>query len=434
MTQFNLANQTVALDWGTTSIKASLDVSGRHSETPFSMSAVGATADDVAMYARVLPTNDEPTNIAITGQMHGLITMEGGEMQPLISWQDDRSRPLMADLRNRLGPDYPLRTGAQIEPGFMAATLAWIRQCDPARWNRIERVFTPCSAVSWAMIGNHTIQPSDAAGTGLYDTRLCAWDQPTLDAIGIPESWLPTVEPTFGPAVSDPTQLVFQVGGDAPVAAFGVGAVRDGDMAIMLGTGAQVMVARNEFLPDPTGTNRWLAWPAASTSSADTAPYLQIGRMLHCGDTILRGYETLGPSKMDPTAPSGVHVSLPDLIAGDPGDRRPFSGNRLTARRGNQAILEAIGYQILDLLETIGRKDDVATLTICGGALKRPYAADLLANVLGRPLRTYEQPDASTWGAITCLTGQRPPHVRLIEPDPVAHSLFCEHRQAANSA
>jgi xylulokinase len=96
--------------------------------------------------------------IGFSGQMHGLVCLDGGDavIRPAILWNDQRSAPQCAALEAGDGLARLLRlTGNRALPGFTAPKLLWMRENEPEAFARIRKVSLPKDYVRDSLVGGH---------------------------------------------------------------------------------------------------------------------------------------------------------------------------------------------------------------------------------------------------------------------------------------
>ena len=72
----------------------------------------------------------EPVAIGLTGQMHGLVCLDGRNrvLRPAILWNDQRTQAECVEIERRLGLDRLVElTGNRALTGFTAPKLLWMR-------------------------------------------------------------------------------------------------------------------------------------------------------------------------------------------------------------------------------------------------------------------------------------------------------------------
>ena len=119
----------------------------------------------------------------------------GRPIHPAIVWQDRRTEPLCAQLRER-GWEGRIRerTGLVIDAYFSATKIAWLLDHVPGareQARRGELAFgTIDSWLLWQLTGGavHATDVSNASRTLLFDVRRHAWDEEVLGLLDIPLS------------------------------------------------------------------------------------------------------------------------------------------------------------------------------------------------------------------------------------------------------
>lgn len=408
--------RVLAIDLGTSAMKL-MRVDGHArvlsiDRVPMTDLSVNRWLDSVIANLDAHDDRSELRGIAITGQMHGLMTREtDGAWGDGIPWHDTRSAGMIPALQEAMGDDAPTLTGGPLAAGFLGASLPWIRAHDPVRWSRITSVHLPKDALIHELTGEHDTDPSDAAGTGIYAPAQGDWAWEIVDALGIPRTWLPRLMPSgsiagglrpeYAAGLGLPRGLpIILAGGDAPTGAYGAGVTREGDALIMLSTGAQVILPSGAWTPDPIG--RWYTWPSVAPDGTGDATYLKVGTLLNAGNLTGWADTVLGPGEAS-EGPTGL-VVLPHLAGTreTPEARGGILGltSRTTAGDIRTALLEGIAFSIRAKLEEMtGNNDMPDRVRLGGGLAHRPDVAQLFANVLGRPVEIVAQPELTAYGA-----------------------------------
>src|SRR5207244_2659079 len=85
----------------------------------------------------------EPTAIGLSGQMHGLVTLDGEQrvLRPAILWNDQRTAAECAEIEERVGLERLIAlTGNRALTGFTAPKLLWLRRHEQEVYARIRHV------------------------------------------------------------------------------------------------------------------------------------------------------------------------------------------------------------------------------------------------------------------------------------------------------
>ena len=150
-----------------------------------------------AVLARATVKPSEVAGLGLTGQMHGMVALDGqGQvLRPCIMWNDQRTAAQCAEIMETVGRErFLARTGNLALPGFTAPKLLWVRQHEPDVYRQIAHVLLPKDYVRYRLTGEFAIDKADGAGTILFDLKKRDWSREVLEALEIPPEWLP---PTF---------------------------------------------------------------------------------------------------------------------------------------------------------------------------------------------------------------------------------------------
>ncbi|MBU1748525.1 MAG: xylulokinase, partial [Chloroflexi bacterium] len=208
-----------------------------------------------------------PTAVGLTGQMHGLVLLDGAGqvLRPAILWNDQRTGPQCDQIRRRLGKKRLIElTGNDALTGFTAPKILWVRQHEPEIFDRARHILLPKDYIRFMLTGAYATDRAGAAGTLLLDIKTRDWSAEVLQALEIPATWLP---PTHeGPDITGRVSAeaaqetgleagtpVVAGGGDQAAQAVGVGAVRPGILALTLGTSGVVFAPTDEPVVEAQG-------------------------------------------------------------------------------------------------------------------------------------------------------------------------------------
>ncbi len=356
--------------------------------------------------------------IAVTGQMHGtvLVDADGQAVAPAIIWADQRGAEDAMALNAADAGALQAIAGSPAASGFQAATMHWLRRTRPELVARTHHVLLPKDALIFWLSGELASDPSDAAGTGLLDSRREEWS-PELYAATAAE--IETLPPLTRPGtivgelrndvateigLPDGIPIVMG-GGDAPCAALGAGIVDPSEALIMLSTGAQVIRPATCYEP-PTGGLH--VWPAALP---DAGHWNRMGATLNAGVAIDWLKRLLGAEDIDRLAASSADPHPPLFLPWLTGERDPAIGADaraaflgLTAAHGPAdlayAVLEGIGFSLVATFAHVsGTADAPDRILIAGGGSRLPTLVRLIATALDRPLIPCPMPDLSALGA-----------------------------------
>jgi xylulokinase len=203
--------------------------------------------------------------IGLTGQMHGTVLL-GRDLKPLrqsIIWADKRSIPQCKEIYERIGKKEIQKTLCNpIMPGFMAASLLWIKENEPSIFKKAFKVLPPKDFIRFKLTGSCITDVSDASSTLLFDIKRRKWASQILSTLGFSSELFPeffesvNVTGEVSADASNETGLpkglpVIAGGGDSPVGAVGCGAIKEGIVSSNIGTGGQIFTTLDKPEADP---------------------------------------------------------------------------------------------------------------------------------------------------------------------------------------
>ncbi|MEA2220808.1 MAG: xylulokinase [Solirubrobacteraceae bacterium] len=141
-----------------------------------------------------LAREGEIGGIGLTGQMHGLVTLDAGGrvLRPAILWNDGRTGAECAEIERRIGLSALIAaTGNRALPGFTAPKLLWLAAHEPDVYAGIAHVLLPKDYVRLRLCGEHATDVADASGTLLFDVAARSWSGAVIEALQLDPAWLP---------------------------------------------------------------------------------------------------------------------------------------------------------------------------------------------------------------------------------------------------
>jgi xylulokinase len=371
--------------------------------------------------------------IGLTGQMHGLVLLDGHlrVLRPAILWNDQRTEAECESITRDVGAERILElTGNPVLPGFTAPKILWVRRHEPEVYARVASVLLPKDFIRLQLTGEQLGEVSDASGTSLFDVGRRTWSAEMLQALGIPRTWLPEVteSPVASARVSGDaaraTGLVEGTpvvggAGDQAAQAVGSGIVEEGAVSITLGTSGVVFAASTRYRTDPQGRLH---------AFCHAAPGLWhlMGVMLSAGGSLRWYRDTLGTEEKARAAGAGrdAYDELLDAAAAvsagadglfflpyltgertpyaDPHARGVFFG--LTLRHGKshltRAVVEGISYGLRDSLELMRETGlSISAVRVSGGGARSPLWRQILADICEAEVVTLNVTEGAAFGA-----------------------------------
>ncbi len=342
--------------------------------------------------------------VGLSGQMHGTVLLDKDRrvLRPAILWADGRSAEQCRRICELVGVEQLARwTANPVTPGFMAASLLWLREHEPEVFEKTAVALLPKDYVRWRLTGEMASDVSDAAGTLLFDVAHRRWSGELLRVLDLPDDRFPKVlesskiAGTVGPMASEETGLavgtpVVAGAGDQAAAAVGNGIIAPGTILSTIGTGGQLFAPLEGPVYDPKLRTHTFCHALGDR-------WFMMGAILSAGlslrwfrDRIAgKSYEQLsGEAARVPPGSEGL-IFLPYLIGErtpymDPNARGVFFGLGLHHTLGHlvRAIMEGVTFALRDAL-LIFRELGVRTdrIVVSGGGARSPVWRQIQADV-----------------------------------------------------
>lgn len=190
--------------------------------------------------------------ISFSGQMHGLVLIdEAGEViRPAILWNDTRTSEECREIIEDIGLDSLLdQVQNTVLEGFTLSKLMWVKKNEPQNFEKIHKFMLPKDYVIYRLTGNVHTEPSDAAGTVMFDVKEGRWSRPLMEQLGLDEDICPEVIPSHGKAGTlkkgsvdgDWDVSIYQGGADNACGALGAGITDASKQLVSIGTSGVVL-------------------------------------------------------------------------------------------------------------------------------------------------------------------------------------------------
>ena len=371
---------------------------------------------------------DEIYGIGITNQRETTVVWDrktGAPIYNAIVWQCRRTADTCQKL-SEAGYDKLIKskTGLILDPYFSATKIKWILDNVVGARQSAEKgdlcFGTVDSWLIWNLTGGkvHATDYSNASRTMLFNINTLSWDNELLELFNIPESILPTVNPSshvFGytdAKILGAEIAIAGVAGDQQAALFGQCCFNKGDLKNTYGTGA--------FLLMNTGTSPCVTKDGLLTTIAwginDDITYALEGSVFTCGAAIqwLRDGLKIIDSAQDSeyyaskVEDSGGVVVVPAFQGLGAPFWDPYArGTIIGLTRGTtkhhiiRATLESIAYQTADVIELMesSTKIKVKELRVDGGACANNLLMQFQSDILDIPIARPRSVETTALGA-----------------------------------
>ncbi|MBP5711515.1 MAG: carbohydrate kinase [Prevotella sp.] len=137
--------------------------------------------------------------IGISYQMHGLVCVDKDQqvLRDSIIWCDSRAVPYGEKAFNRLGAEQCLGHLLNSPGNFTAAKLAWVKENEPALYEKIYKVMLPGDYIAMKLSGEINTTISGLSEGMFWDFKEKAPAKFLLDEFGFNEDLIANIVPTF---------------------------------------------------------------------------------------------------------------------------------------------------------------------------------------------------------------------------------------------
>jgi xylulokinase len=368
--------------------------------------------------------------IGLSGQMHGLVLLDTADnvVRPALIWCDQRSQPQVDYINRAVGADMVLRyTANPVVTGFTLPKLLWVRDNEPAQFDRVRKVLLPKDYIRFRLTGEYASEVSDASGTSLFDVVQRTWSYEMCDALGLDRSILPAVyesqevSGSLTPEAAGVLGLqagtpVVGGGGDQAASAVGNGIVEAGLVSCTIGTSGVVFAHMDTPSYDVLGRVHTFChavpnkWHVMGVTQGAGLSLQWFRNQLAAGADYA---ELTKEAELSPPGALGLFW-LPYLMGErtphlDAAARAAWVGLTNSHTRADmlRSVIEGVCYSQKDGLDIIeGMGVPVESVRLSGGGAKSVFWRQLMADILGKPVATLASQEGSAYGAaILALVG-----------------------------
>ena len=365
--------------------------------------------------------------VGLSGQMHSSVLLDATDrvLRPAILWNDVRTTAQCRVITESVGKSGLRRlVGNPALEGFTAPKLLWVRDEEPGVFDRLSTVMLPKDYLRLLMTGEKATEPSDAAGTLLFDVRRGRWSEEMLSALQLDPAMLPPVLGSAGvtgrltPGAAKALGLgrgtpVVGGGADNAAAAVGSGVVGQGALQTSIGTSGTVVAPIERPRVDP-------GMRIHSFNHAVPDTWYLMGVVLSAGAALawfrraLAGREGAAPTydeliaEAAGTPPGADGLTFLPYLTGertphaDSNARGVFAGVHAGHERGHmvRAVLEGVTFALRDSLELMLRlRVNAVEAVAVGGGARSAVWRKMQADVLGVPVVTVGSSGGAPYGA-----------------------------------
>ncbi len=360
-------------------------------------------------------TAEDIAAIGITNQRETTVVWDrvtGEPVCPAIVWQCRRTAQYCDSLKARgLTDTIRSKTGLVIDAYFSGTKIRWILENIPEARKRAEAgelLFgTVDSWLIWKLTGGrmHATDYSNASRTMLFNINTLKWDDEILAELDIPACMLPEVKPSSGifgftdPSVFGGEIPIAGVAGDQQAALFGQTCFEKGQVKSTYGTGGFLLMNTGEEpVFSENGLVTTIAWGIRGK-----VYYALEGSIFVAGAAIQWLRDEMGFIKNAAESENlaeevkdsnGCFVVPAFTGLGAPYWDQYARGTIVGLTRGVnkchivRATLEAIAYQVVDVLEEMEKASgiEIPTVQVDGGATANNLLMKMQTDIAGIPV------------------------------------------------
>ncbi len=381
------------------------------------LSLIRQVCDD----AGVAPAAISTIALASQAQTFTILGPDGRPVMPFMSWMDKRALRESAALAEQLGKNFHSHCSFPIPmPQLQVSKLLWVRRHQPDWLTNDAKIVGLPGFLAWHLAGLRLTDVNLAAMSGLFSMKEQAWWREALEMCEIKPEQLGGLVPTGQSVLARCTcselnlpphlRIVF-AGNDQTAGAYAMGSA---NIILTLGT-ALVAYRRAGESPGPFSSGGcWGPYPGGGFYELATRD--EGCAALDWAIEKLTSKDEAAFMKFAASAAPGAACFYPQLIFED---AAWIGSDDLGARA--RAVLEGICFCARELIEKdLNLKLTGAPVVVTGGGSQNRFWAELLANILDRPLLRGES-DVLLGAAMMASPGHLPRSRDggpVVSPDP----------------
>ena len=387
---------------------------------------VVTTCQDALSKANIAPT--DLVAIGITNQRETSVIWNretGKVIYNAIVWQDRRTANICQQLKeDSLEEIVQNKTGLLLDPYFSATKIMWMLDNVPGARKQAEAGKLAFGTIDtfllWRLTGGkvHATDASNASRTMLFNIQTQRWDEELLKCFNIPASLLPEVKDScchYGLSSKEifGTEIpITGIAGDQQAAAIGQACFKPGMVKSTYGTGCFMLVNTGEEIIH--SKHKLLTTVAYRLDNKPV--YALEGSIFSAGAGVQWLHKKAklidSPAETAKLAQSvkdsgGVYFVPAFTGLGAPYWNPEARGAILGLTRSStsahitRALLEAIGYQTLDLLNAMKADGtpNFTNLRVDGGMVKNNWLCQFLASICNLPIERPQIIETTALGA-----------------------------------
>ena len=425
----NTPNLAIALDLGTTSIKAALldqqgilrNITSR--PAPTINTSNGHYESDALKYLETtehvlkdcLAQTDNKPPLGLCSQRSSFLIWDkttGNPITPLISWQDNRGKHWYENIQKSENKIREL-TGLRLTPYYFAPKLSYLLQDHPAWRKKLENTEWLIGTLDTFLIwywthGQHFFtDASMAARTLLMDIHQQQWSAHLCDLFKIPISILPAIKPSTNLNLSLDNGLILQASVGDQSAALIASVDKNTEALVNLGTGGFVI---RYLAQDKCSANGYLQTLVYQDNNHHAQ--VAIEGTLNSIAAALAPYP-VNECRIEDLATNSIYCLAEPSGLGAPyfkdnwGIRFSRTTSHLTTQQITALLLEAIIFRVSRILEEFNDQSPITRVYLSGGLSELLCLQHGIRQCTSLPIYHSQQKESSLQGAALLAAGNK---------------------------
>lgn len=350
-------------------------------------------------------------SITFSGQMEDVIPVSNGILHSKAILYSDTRAYQEAKYINTAFPTIHEKIANTVRASTPLAKLLWIEKHNKDLYDKANCfLFNAKDTIIYRLTGSLVADPTTSATTGMMNLKTRQWDLEIIEKFGIKLDQLPTLlnaEEVAGYVTKEAAKEtgfaestpVLCGSGDAGASTMGAAAVHPDDTYFYIGTTGWAAIV-NEGIQSVNNESIFYLAHLPNETTISIAPLLNAGNVHRWAvesfveDTKENKYERFEHLVKATSAGSKGVLFLPYLN----GERFPFNdsdargafwGIGPTVEKSDLArsVIEGICFSFKQLLDLLTGENSKGTLTLIGGGSKSESWCQILADIIGRPVR-----------------------------------------------
>ena len=367
--------------------------------------------------------SEEIDVISVTGQRSSIIVVDENG-QPLcnsIMWQDVRNSEVCDKLLSKNDTIFE-KSGCGVNTIFSGSKIRWMREEEKKIYEKTYKVLNIPSYIMYLMTGEYITDYTYGSRTNLMNIKECKWDLELLDIFNIERKHLCDLKKPgsiigknkkeffINTGIKEGTNVI-SAGGDQQCGAIGQGVYKEGQLSIVVGTGAFLVTSCDKV---PYNITNDVICNASSVSGK----YIIESNVLTCcsafnwfcknfynNDNI--DYELINKELESVYMENGECLVLPYFQGRSTPDwnskaQAVFSNISLATKRQDilKGILEGVFIEINNNIQRLKKYVDIKHIYVSGGLTKSSLINQMQADVYGVPIYIMEECESTALGAL----------------------------------